>query len=389
MDVTNEQKVILSGSFKVEISYEVFMKMAVFLKDNNINIVVTDVEKEITNQRENDRKIGELLNLYINRRNLKKWTRISYITAFKNILKNISSDSESWKDVSVGQINREVIEKFNVTNSSEYQYLNIVNSVFSWLVREEIVNYNPCTKHLHKFKKFSQGVRAALKCEKWIDDIEAKKILTEFFKKVKGLIDISMYRFLVLHFILGTRISETFNYIDAVRKIDYDENDVLTTVYIKTKCTKNGAEADFRMPVPDFIHKMIDTDKVLYSKKSHQTVISILRRFIAKNFKDEFCFHGTRAIFRTTIDFIDKDKAFGKDEKEAYINHKTDSYVQNRYHRNDHLIPRIEIMCKYASFVYEASGLTEEKKQTEAYVEKLNKRLNKTTSNKKGDTEDH
>lgn len=46
-------------------------------------------------------------------------------------------------------------------------------------------------------------------------------------------------------------------------------------------------------------------------------------------------------------------------------------------------------MCKYASFVYEASGLTEEKKQTEAYVEKLNKRLNKTTSNKKGDTEDH
>ena len=88
MDVTNEQKVILSGSFKVEISYEVFMKMAVFLKDNNINIVVTDVEKEITNQRENDRKIGELLNLYINRRNLKKWTRISYITAFKNVLKN-------------------------------------------------------------------------------------------------------------------------------------------------------------------------------------------------------------------------------------------------------------------------------------------------------------
>lgn len=157
MDVTNEQKVILSGSFKLEISYEVFMKMAVFLKDNNINIVVTDVEKEITNQRENDRKIGELLNLYINRRNLKKWTRISYITAFKNILKNISSYSESWKDVSVGQINREVIEKFNVTNSSEYQYLNIVNSVFSWLVREEIVNYNPCTKHLHKFKKFPRG----------------------------------------------------------------------------------------------------------------------------------------------------------------------------------------------------------------------------------------
>ena len=135
MDVTNEQKVILSGSFKVEISYEVFMKMAVFLKDNNINIVVTDVEKEITNQRENDRKIGDLLNLYIIRRNLKKWTRMSYITAFKNVLKNISNDSESWKDVSVGQINREVIEKFNVTNGSEYQYLNIVNSVFSWLVR--------------------------------------------------------------------------------------------------------------------------------------------------------------------------------------------------------------------------------------------------------------
>ena len=191
-----------------------------------------------------------------------------------------------------------------------------------------------------------------------------------------------MYRFLVLHFILGTRISETFNYIDAVRKIDYDENNVLTTVYIKTKCTKNGADADFRMPVPDFIHKMIDTDKVLYSKKSHETVISILRRFIAKNFKDEFCLHGTRAIFRTTIDFIDKDKAFGKDEKEAYINHKTDSYVQNRYHRNDYLIPRIEIMCKYASFVYEVSGLIEEKKQTEAYVEKLEKRLNRPSSKK-------
>ena len=101
-----------------------------------------------------------------------------------------------------------------------------------------------------------------------------------------------------------------------------------------------------------------------------------------RNFRGVFCLHGSRVIFRTIIDFLAKGESINESAKEMYINHKTDSYVQNRYHRNDYLIPRIEIMCKYASFVYEVSGLIEEKNQTEAYVEKLEKRLNRPSSKK-------
>ena len=85
--------------------------------------------------------------------------------------------------------------------------------------------------------------------------------------------------------------------------------------------------------------------------------------------------HGTRAIFRTVIDFIDKEHIIDKDEKEAYINHVTDNHVQRRYHRNDHLIARLRIMCMYASFIYECSELTEYQSNVQCYVHKLNDRL--------------
>lgn len=374
MDSLSNQKVIFTGSFKVEMNYDVMVNIAKILKENNIDILISDLNKTVIEQTKAEMKIDDVLNLYFSSRNLKLWTKRGYVVAIRHFLKRYCNcKNDDWKNVTL----KSFLDNLNCSNVSEYNYLYKVNSLVTWLCKEEIIDCNPCTKYMNKFKNNSHEVRAALNCEKWIDEVDAKKFLIEFFNKVKESLNEKLYRFLVLHFILGTRITETLNYIDAVKQLDYVDSDVLRTVYIRTKTTKNGADPDFRIPVPDFLYAMIQRDKDLYEKKFKYTTEVFLRKFLRKHYKDKFSLHGTRAVFRTTIDFLDTGNVIGNDAKESYINHKTDNYVQGRYHRNDHLIPRLELMCVYASFIYESSGLVDEKAQVEAFRTKLNKRLNR------------
>ena len=57
-----------------------------------------------------------------------------------------------------------------------------------------------------KFKTLS---RPALGCEEWIDEKQGYDKISLFFSTVRKLLDKEYYVFLVLHFILGTRIKET------------------------------------------------------------------------------------------------------------------------------------------------------------------------------------
>ena len=98
-----------------------------------------------------------------------------------------------------------------------------------------------------------------------------------------------------------------------------------------------------------------------------------------RNFRGVFCLHGSRAIFRTIIDFLAKGESINESAKEMYINHKTDSYVKSLYHRNDYFLDRLRLMCIYSKFIFQCAGMPEWVVKVDEYVVNISERV--TTRN--------
>ena len=380
----NKDSVVVNMNIGVQLSIESIEKFELvitnvikFVNDSNLNLNITS--KDVVVKKQSELTLGEVVNLYVKRKNynLKKNTIFNYITAFRNVFGVIKdSKVKHWKNVKLSDVTLEFIMRYKVSCTTSYEYIRRINYVFSWLCKNEYISQNPIYKYLGKIRKYQSDTRPALGCEQWIDEIEARKKLSNFFNSFKGFVSQQLFNFVVFHFIIGTRITETFNYIKAVQENYSSSPDVLSTVDIRTKTTKKDSKPDFRIPVPVYLYEMIVDNKKLYSEKSIGSIESILRRIISRNYKNKFCLHGTRAIYRTAIDFLDKDHMFSENEKESYINHKTDNYIQRRYRRNDFLIQRMRIMNLYASFIYSCAGLVGEQKKVDDYVKAFNQRIN-------------
>ncbi len=84
--------------------------------------------------------------------------------------------------------------------------------------------------------------------------------------------------------------------------------------------------------------------------------------------------HGTRAIYRTSIDFLTQNLLISTEAKETYIDHAVGNKVFKSYQRQDYFIERIKIQSIYAYFIFECAGLPNLQKIVNDYVENFNQK---------------
>ena len=369
------------GEFRIELSQLQFEEIVSFLKEKNIKFDVCLQPEKTPMENSKDYELRDVLSRYFREKSLKNKTKINYLLALRKIFSELMKKSDKhWKYVKVNSIDYAFISRWNIIRPKDISYLMTVNSVFSWLKRKNLIAENYVGEYLEKVKetKFKVFTRPALRCEEWIDVKEASDKISSFFSDVRKLLDEEYYEFLVLHFILGTRIRETFNYINAVLSDFQMVPDLLSCVYICTKTTKINESADFRVPVPIFIYEMIEKNRVFFGH-SDIFISKVIRNAYLRNFRGIFCLHGSRAIFRTIIDFLAKGESINESAKEMYINHKTDSYVKSLYHRNDYFLDRLRLMCIYSKFIFQCAGMPEWVVKVDEYVVNISERV--TTRN--------
>lgn len=369
--------ITVRGEFRIELSQLQFEEIVSFLKEKNIKFDVCLQPEKSPMGNSKDYELRDVLSRYFREKSLKNKTKINYLLALRKIFSELMKKSDKhWKYVKVNSIDYAFISRWNIIRPKDISYLTSVNSVFSWLKRKNLIAENYVGEYLKNVKetKFKVFTRPALRCEEWIDVKEASDKISSFFSDVRKLLDEEYYEFLVLHFILGTRIRETFNYINAVLSDFQTVPDLLSCVYICTKTTKINESADFRVPVPIFIYEMIEKNRVFFGH-SDIFISKVIRNAYLRNFRGIFCLHGSRAIYRTIIDFLTKDILIDESAKEVYISHKTDSYVKSRYHRNDYFIERLKLMCIYSKFIFKCAGMPELSVKVDEYEVKMKERL--------------
>lgn len=373
--------ITVRGEFRIELSQLQFEEIVSFLKEKNIKFDVCLQPEKTPMENSKDYELRDVLSRYFREKSLKNKTKINYLLALRKIFSELMKKSDKhWKYVKVNSIDYAFISRWNIIRPKDISYLTSVNSVFSWLKRKNLIAENYVGEYLKNVKetKFKVFTRPALRCEEWIDVKEASDKISSFFSDVRKLLDEEYYEFLVLHFILGTRIRETFNYINAVLSDFQTVPDLLSCVYICTKTTKINESADFRVPVPIFIYEMIEKNRVFFGH-SDIFISKVIRNAYLRNFRGIFCLHGSRAIYRTIIDFLTKDILIDESAKEVYISHKTDSYVKSRYHRNDYFLDRLRLMCIYSKFIFQCAGMSEWVVKVDEYVVNISERV--TTRN--------
>ena len=373
--------ITVRGEFRIELSQLQFEEIVSFLKEKNIKFDVCLQPEKTPMENSKDYELRDVLSRYFREKSLKNKTKINYLLALRKIFSELMKKSDKhWKYVKVNSIDYAFISRWNIIRPKDISYLTSVNSVFSWLKRKNLIAENYVGEYLKNVKetKFKVFTRPALRCEEWIDVKEASDKISSFFSDVRKLLDEEYYEFLVLHFILGTRIRETFNYINAVLSDFQMVPDLLSCVYICTKTTKINESADFRVPVPIFIYEMIEKNRVFFGH-SDIFISKVIRNAYLRNFRGIFCLHGSRAIFRTIIDFLAKGESINESAKEMYINHKTDSYVKSLYHRNDYFLDRLRLMCIYSKFIFQCAGMPEWVVKVDEYVVNISERV--TTRN--------
>ena len=371
-----DNNIIVRGEIRIELSQSQFEEMVNFLKEKNIKFdVCLQPEKLYKNGK--DYELRYVLSMYFRQKRLKKTTKMTYQLAFKRVFSELTRNSkEHWKFTKLSSVNYEFISPWKITKGSDLKYLTIVNTFFSWLKRKNFITENYVGKYLANAKeaKIKMFSRPALGCEEWIDEKEAYDKISLFFSNIRKLLNKEYYEFLVLHFILGTRIKETFNCVNAVLAKFQTEPEVLSSVYICTKNTKVGEPADYRVPVPGFIYEIVDGNRSFYSH-SNDFISNVIRNAYLRNFRGVFCLHGSRAIFRTVIDFLAKGELINESAKEVYINHKTDSYVKSLYHRNDYFLDRLRLMCIYSKFIFKCAGMHDWIDKVDVYIANVNERI--------------
>ena len=115
-------------------------------------------------------------------------------------------------------------------------------------------------------------------------------------------------------------------------------------------------------------------DRSFYSH-SNDFISGVIRNAYLRNFRGVFCLLGSRAIFRTIIDFLAKGESINESAKEMYINHKTDSYVKSLYHRNDYFLDRLRLMCIYSKFIFKCAGMHDRIYKVDEYITHVNERI--------------
>lgn len=308
---------------------------------NGSNQELLDVDSNVLK----DISLNELLNLYSQKRKIKDSTFEVYKLALTGCFKDLS-------------LKLSQIFKLKISYSDSDFMKRVLILVFNFAVKQGIILKNIFLSQI-EFKNKVVNHRKALNAKDWRTIDMVKKDLKDYFSifsSESGINSNIPHRFIktfpnfkyfvLLHMILGTRISET---IEVIKNFN-SENELTKSITIKTKNTKKDFEADFCLPLTSVAIYLIKKNQGLknYTKSTLYTYID---RFFLANFSGKITAHGTRAIFRTVLDIIPDTKKFDFYVKEACLDHRLLNKTQRSYQRYDFFSERYFIQKKYTNFL--------------------------------------
>ncbi len=307
---------------------------------NGSNQELLDVDSNVLK----DISLNELLNLYSKKRKIKDSTFEVYKLALTGCFKDLS-------------LKLSQIFKLKISYSDSDFMKRVLILVFNFAVKQGIIVKNIFATQI-EFNNKVVNHRKALNANDWRTIEMVKKDLNDFFSILNSeccinsnvqhryIQDFNFKYFVLLHMILGTRISETIEVIKNFTR----ENELSKSITIKTKNTKKDFDADFCLPLTSVAIYLIKENKDLknYTKSTLYTYID---RFFLKNFLGKISAHGTRAIFRTILDILPETKKFDFYIKEACLDHRILNKTQRSYQRYDYFSERYFIQKKYSNFL--------------------------------------
>ncbi|MGN1394672.1 MAG: hypothetical protein ACI4V7_11700 [Succinivibrionaceae bacterium] len=227
-------------------------------------------------------------------------------------------------------VENELLKKYSTIRI----YYKSVYTWINWMLKADIIDNNPLSSDLFskiKRTKKIESHRNALSCEDFQNEKQAKISIKKLFKTIYQKKSEKYLKLWLLHMILGTRRNETIQVIQKYKK-------GMKNVVIKTKTL-----SEFTIPITFYTKNLIIELQNWINGLTEKSAEQSIYNSIPTNYRKVLCPHGSRAIFRTVFDLIDK-KHFSFESKEAYISHVILSSCQQAYIRSLHISDRAEIM---------------------------------------------
>lgn len=305
---------------------------------NNINVHSTNKDECSTFINQTSKSAYYLFNKFINNKSLSLNTVKLYTTSIKQLLKK-SLLTKSIDKIDFLKVVNEFINKNTSTNyATKNIYIKCLKVWVKWLFKNKYIQSNILKDITFEYKASYVNHRAALNCEYFQSEKDAKGKLSKFLNDVKLNCSTIQYKLWLVHCILGTRRSET---IEVINNFKLANNYVL----INTKCRKN-----FSIPITSQVKQLLIELHPYISKFSIKTAEQYLYRCIPAKYKQYMCPHGTRAIFRTVIDLIDSCKATFE-VKESYLCHFEGTMCQKSYLRATYFVQRANLQEFWAKWL--------------------------------------
>ena len=305
---------------------------------NNIDDKFADSPQQMT--------FNDVLNLYINAKRLSPRTKKLYIQAVNKVFSHDANTLLS--EINWMQKKKDIFlfdeEKSNIKRSTFTLYVNCLKALTKWAYNRDFISKNYLANYcVENSPNAPKSHRNALECENFSSNTEAiqkhrtfLRALIRYLNKKGKEEHITLW---LIHAVLCTRRSETIRVIKQFKKGN-------KSVIIKTKCYEN-----FRIPIIPEVAELILKIKPWICSLEDRTAEEYILRCIPPKFRPIMCAHGTRAIYRTVIEFLDLKGNISDALKEAYIAHFPGSSTIHAYMRNFLLNKRKYIQEVWAAWL--------------------------------------
>lgn len=336
--ITSSTESFLSSSSKNLLASKNDNDKQLNVGSNNIDDKFADSPQQMT--------FNDVLNLYINAKRLSPRTKKLYIQAVNKVF---SQDANTLlSEINWMQKKKDIFlfdeEKSNIKRSTFTLYVNCLKALTKWAYNRDFISKNYLANYcVENSPNAPKSHRNALECENFSSNTEAiqkhrtfLQALIRYLNKKGKEEHITLW---LIHAVLCTRRSETIRVIKQFKKGN-------KSVIIKTKCYEN-----FRIPIIPEVAELILKIKPWICSLEDRTAEEYILRCIPPKFRPIMCAHGTRAIYRTVIEFLDLKGNISDSLKEAYIAHFPGSSTIHAYMRNFLLNKRKYIQEVWAAWL--------------------------------------
>lgn len=325
--------------------------------------------------------VRELFELYIADRMLKDNSVMSLHNAFKKLIRR-----DDYLNIDISELSHSMIITDGLTMNTKYHYFSVMVAVLNFAAKKGYLSFNFLKdfREYYGVRKEKYSMRKAFSCENWIIIDDAVAVLKPFFLAVQGgnfesekYQKVSLYYLMLLHMILGTRISETLRVIRNFTP----EDGIAHYIYIETKTCKLDEKANFRVVLSDIAVYLINAVKPIekIKVKAGSNFWCTVRNLLKRRGIDDLSLHGTRAILRTVVDLLAETKGINPLAKEVYLSHEVRGMVERCYQRQDFFIERYKLQIEYAKFLVGTCSEDDELYNiviNDGYIEKIIDNLN-------------